>query len=266
MTEQARRMLGAFSELGATDTTCFLGQWPYRLSAAADADALRSYAARLGLRTIWVSHLASLFGFDTRSGNEAALAACAGDPRFRVFATIDARDPGWQDELDEMVAAGAQGVRVAPGFHRYDVASVRPVLDACAERGLPLQVIARLDDARVRHPLSPAIDIEVHRIADLVRDSSASPLLLTGLNRADWTELDRHLGDDAPEWLRLDLWHVNGPTHVVDRLADDPERWVFGSGFPLQTPEATALQLMASALSPDALRAIVSGNAAAVSG
>jgi predicted TIM-barrel fold metal-dependent hydrolase len=266
MTAQARRMLGSFAELGATDTTCFLGQWPYRLSAAADADDLRSYAARLGVRSIWVSHLASLFGFDTRTGNDAVFAACADDPMFRVFATIDAREPSWQAELDDMVAAGAQGVRVAPGLHRYDVADVRPVLDACAERGIPLQLIARLDDARVRHPLSPAIDVEVHRIADLVRDSPASPLLLTGLNRADWTELDRHLGDDAPEWLRLDLWHVNGPTHVADRLGANPGRWVFGSGFPVQTPEATALQLMASALSPDALRTIVSGNAAAVSG
>jgi predicted TIM-barrel fold metal-dependent hydrolase len=262
MTVEGRAMLRAFAGLGATDTTCFLGQWPYRLASAADADALHTYADRLGLRSLWVSHLASLFGFDTRTGNEAVLAACADDPLFRVFATIDPRDATWRDELDEAVDAGAQGVRVAPGFHRYDVSAVRPVLEACAERGLPLQLIARLDDARVRHPLSPAWDVEVHRIADLVRESPAHPLLLSGLNRADWIELNRHLGDAAPEWLRLDLWHVNGPTHVADRLGDDPERWVFGSGFPVQTPEATALPLAASSLPVEALRAITSGNAA----
>ncbi|PRB13264.1 amidohydrolase family protein [Microbacterium sp. MYb62] len=264
MTAHAHRMLRAFADLGATDTTCFLGQWPYRLSAAADAPALRAYADGLGLRSLWVSHLASLFGFDTRSGNEAVLAACAGDPLFRVFATIDPRDAAWLDDLDDAVDAGAEGVRVAPGFHRYEVASVRPVLDACVERGLPLQLIARLDDARVRHPLSPAIDLDVHRIADLVRESPAHPLLLSGLNRADWIELNRHLGDAAPEWLRLDLWHVNGPTHVADRFGDDPERWVFGSAFPVQTAEATALQLAASTLPVEALQAITSGNAAAI--
>lgn len=264
MTAQGHRMLREFAALGATDTTCFLGQWPHRLSAAADADALRAHAARLGLRVVWVSHLASLFGFDTRTGNEAVLAACADDPLFRVFATIDPRDATWEDDLQDAADAGAVGVRVAPGFHRYEVSRVRPVLDACAERGLPLQLIARLDDARVRHPLSPAVDLEVHRIADLVRDSPAHPLLLSGLNRADWIELHRHLGDDAPPWLRLDLWHVNGPTHVADRLGDDPQRWVFGSGFPVQTAEATALQLAASALSTDALRAIAVENAAAL--
>ncbi|MFK3677147.1 amidohydrolase family protein [Microbacterium sp. NPDC090218] len=262
MTAQGHRMLRAFADLGATDTTCFVGQWPYRLSSAADADDLRAHAHRLGLRSVWVSHLASLFGFDTRTGNEAVLSSCADDPLFRVFVTLDPRDPGWQDELDDAVDAGARGVRVAPGFHRYDVATVRPVLEACAERDLPLQLIARLDDARVRHPLSPAVDVEVHRIADLVRETPAHPLLLSGLNRTDWIELNRHLGDSAPRGLRLDLWHVNGPTHVADRLGDDPERWVFGSAFPVQTPEATALQLAASSLSAEALRAITSGNAA----
>jgi len=257
-------MLRAFADLGATDTTCFVGQWPYRLSAAADVEGLHGHADRLGLRSLWVSHLASLFGFDTRTGNEAVLAACADDPLFRVFATIDPRDPSWQDELDDAASAGAVGVRVAPGFHRYEVAEVRQVIDACVERGLALQLIARLDDARVRHPLSPAVDVEVHRIADLVRRSPPHPLLLSGLNRADWLELNRHLGDAAPEWLRLDLWHVNGPTRVADRLGDDPERWAFGSAFPVQTPEATALQLAASALSPAALSAITSGNAAAM--
>lgn len=264
MTAQARRMLETFAELGATDTTCFLGQWPYRLSAATDTGGLLDHAALLGLRALWVSHLATLFGFDTRTGNEAVLNACADDPLFRVFVTIDPRDPTWRDEFDELVDAGAQGVRVAPGFHRYDVDRVRPVLAACAERDVPLQLIARLDDARVRHPLSPAVDVQVHSIADLVRRSPAHPLVLSGLNRAEWTELNRHLADAAPPWLRLDLWHVNGPTHVADRLGDDPERWVFGSGFPVQTPQATALQLAASSLSGDALRAITSGNASAV--
>ncbi|MEU4014025.1 amidohydrolase family protein [Microbacterium sp. NPDC028030] len=264
MTGQARRMLGAFADLGAVDTTCFVGQWPYRLGAAADADDLRAHAERFGLRAIWVSHLASLFGFDTRTGNEAVLAACADDPLFRVVVTIDPRDADWTAQLDEAIGSGARGVRVAPGFHRYDVAGVRPVLEACGEHGIPLQLIARLDDARVRHPLSPAVDIEVHRIADLVREAPTLPMLLSGLNRADWIELNRHLGDAAPERVRLDLWHVNGPTHVADRLAEDPQRWVFGSGFPVQTPEATALQLAASALPAETLRAITSGNAAAL--
>lgn len=263
MTAEARALLRSFADLGATDTTCFVGQWPYRLSAAADADALRAHAERLGLRAVWVSHLASLFGFDTRTGDDAVLAACADDPLFRVFATVDPRESDWEDRLDEAVAAGVAGVRVAPGFHRYAVERAGAVLDGGAERELPVQLIVRLDDARVRHPLSPAVDIEVHRIADLVR-GRRQPLLLSGLNHGEWVELNRHLGDDTPADVRLDLWHVNGPTHVADALADEPDRWVFGSGFPVQAPAATALQLAASSLSDGTLQAITTGNAEAL--
>lgn len=264
MTDRGRMLLRNFAGLGATDTSCFLGQWPYRLGNAADVDGLRAYAARLGLRSVWVSHLASLFGFDTRTGNDAALAACAGDPLFRLFATIDPGQPSWHTELEWAAAAGFHGIRVAPGFHGRQPAQLQPVLDACQQHHLPLQLIFRLDDFRVRHPLSPAVDPQLHLVADLIRSCGETPVLLSGLNLAEWLELGRHLGDHVPRQVRLDLWHMNGPTHVADGLGNDPGRWVFGSGFPIQTPEATALQLAASTLGEDDVRAIVSGNASAM--
>ncbi|UNK70758.1 amidohydrolase [Microbacterium sp. H1-D42] len=256
MTAQARMLLSAFSQLEATDTMCHLGQWPYRLSAGSDADGLRVYAARHGLRALWVSHLSALFGFETRTGNEAALAACAGDDLFRFFAVIDPSEAGWREELDWAADAGAHGIRVAPGFHRYPVHLVADLIDAAAEHAIPVQVIARMDDARVRHPLSPAHDLEVRDLAELLRARPVHPLVLSGLNALDWHELSRHLGDDAPASVRLDIWHINGPTGVADGFADDPGRWVFGSGYPVQTPEATMLQLMASSLSADDLATI----------
>ena len=256
MTAEARMLLRAFSELEATDTTCHLGTWPYRLTAGAEVDDLRAYAARHGLQALWVSHLSALFGFDTRTGNAEVLAACAGDGLFRVFAVLDPSESGWQDELAWAADAGAFGVRVAPGFHGYPVALVAEVIDAAAARGMPVQLIARMDDARVRHPLSPARDLEVRDVADLVRARGEHLLVLSGLNDADWRELSRHLADDVPAGVRLDIWHVNGPTGVADGFADHPGRWVFGSGYPVQTPEATMLQLMASDLSQDDLRTI----------
>lgn len=254
MTAEGRMLLRAFSQQRATDTMCHLGTWPYRLTATADADDLRAYATRYDLRALWVSHLSALFGFDTHTGNEAALTACADDDLFRVFAVIDPSETGWRSELAWAASAGACGVRVAPGFHHYPPARVAAVIDVASEHGLTVQLIARMDDARVRHPLSPAHDLDVHRIADLVRARPEHPLVISGLNAADWQELGRHLGDAVPPAVRLDLWHLNGPNGIVDRL--EPERWVFGSGLPVQTPEATMLQLMASDLPPDALRTI----------
>ncbi|WP_345544920.1 hypothetical protein [Microbacterium jejuense] len=54
--------------------------------------------------------------------------------------------------------------------------------------------------------------------------------------------------DKLPGHVLLDLWHVNGPTFVGDTWGEEPGGWVFGSGFPVQTPEATMLQLVAAPL------------------
>ena len=67
----------------------------------------------------------------------------AHDPRFIAFTGVD---PGWlsADELvaliDEGLAAGARGVKIVlPAQRRYpDDEALRPVLETCAARGLPL--------------------------------------------------------------------------------------------------------------------------------
>jgi predicted TIM-barrel fold metal-dependent hydrolase len=264
MTARSRELLTGFARLEAIDTTCHLGQWPYRLAARASADDLRAYARRHGLRALWVSHLATLTGYDTRTGNEALLRECAGDPLFRPFAVVDPGAAGWRRELAWAAQSGFSGVRLAPGDHGTAPAALLPVLEDAAALGLPVQILARLDDARVRHPRSPARDVPMHELADLVRSAPAHPLVLSGLNRLDWLELSRHLGDDVPSHVRLDLWHVNGPTFVGDSWAADPGRWLFGSGFPVQTPEATMLQLVVAALDDGARARIAGGNAAAI--
>lgn len=245
----AAGLLAEFSAEGAVDTTCHLGQWPFRLSAAASADDLRTYAARHGLTRLWVSHLACLFGFDTRTGNEACLAACAGDDLFRVFAVLDPTEPTWPAELAEMRERGAVGIRIAPGFHGCSLSEALDVAAACRDADLALQVLVRLDDARVRHPRFLQREPQPHEIAAFLRATTDADVLVSGVRWDEWDEVVRHLADvDLPR-VRVDLWHVNGPLNIVDRMATEPDRWVFGSGFPVQTPEATMLQLTASGLS-----------------
>ncbi len=257
----AHAPLQEFSGWSAVDTSCHLGQWPYRLAASAGPAELREHARRHGLSEVWVSHLAALFGFDTRSGNEACLAAAPGDEVLRPFAVLDASEPTWPAELAWAERAGFAGIRIAPGFHSHRLADALELAAGCASAGLVLQVLVRLDDARSRHPLSCARDLEPREVADFVRAAPVVPLLISGLNWAEAGEVARHLGDQVPETVRFDLWHVNGPLGVADLLAEHPSRWVFGSGFPVQLPEPTMLQLTASRLAPDVLAAITRRNA-----
>ena len=257
---EALRLLDGFRAERAIDTTCHLGQWPFRREASASVGDLRAYAVRHGLSEVWVSHLASLFGFGTRAGNEQALRSCADDP-FRVFVVLDPTATTWERELRWAVASGAAGVRIAPGFHRYRSPAATEVAIACAELDLPLQVLVRLDDGRVRHPLLAVEDPRPEELAELLRAATDTRMLVSGLRIEEWEQTRRHLDDiDLPR-VHLDLWHVNGPLNIVDVLAKEEDRWVFGSGYPVQTPEATMLQLAASALETSELAALTSGNA-----
>lgn len=257
----ARRLLSSFAEADAVDVSCHLGQWPFRLQACADAGDLRAYARSHGIRAIWVSHLAALFGFDTRTGNEACLRVCAEDPLFRVFAVVDPTGEMWEDELIWALSEGAVGVRIAPGFHGYRLRQALPVAEACRARGLPLQVLVRLDDARVRHPRFQADDPHEEEIAAFLRGASGAAVVLSGLRWDEWQRVLPHLADAPPQGVLLDLWHVNGPFAVADAIGSEPERWVFGSGMPVQAPEPTMLQIAASDLDPAARAAIAGGNA-----
>jgi len=260
MNEPARALLESFSALGAIDATCHLGQWPFRLGAAATGASLTQRARRHGLSSVWVSSLAALFGFDTRTGNEACLAAADGRV-LRPFAVLNPGEHGWDDELAWVCGAGFAGVRIAPGIHGYPAPQAAELLAACTQAALPVQVLVRLDDARVRHPRWHAGDPGVPDIAELLMTRETGPILLSGLNWDQWDELRRHFGGQVPPGVLLDLWHMNGPNHVADALAQEPARWVFGSGFPVQAPEPTMLQLAASTLSATVLDAITRRNA-----
>lgn len=257
-------LLHAFREGGAVDTTCFAGAWPSRLAATANGGELTDYADRFGLSALWVSHLASFFGFDTRTGNESLLDVCAADNRLRPFLVVNPAEPGWERELDWARSVGAQGIRLSPGYHCYELNTgpVDELRAAAHEVALPLHVLLRLDDQRVRHPHVQVVESRVDQLADFLRPAGrAADIVVSGLNRGEWGELQGHLGGDA-EGVLADLWFVNGPTGVVDEIGREglQERFCFGSAYPVQTPEATALQLCVADLSPGQRHAIFRGN------
>lgn len=260
--------LDRFVRQRAIDATAFIGQWPFRLTSATSVGQLAGYADRYGLAGLCLSHLASLFGFDTRTGNEALFAEAAADPRCWPFAVIDPSEFGWQRELDWAVAEGAKGIRIAPGFHGYRLTdpSVGDLVAATGAVGLPLHVLIRLDDERVRHPRFRVDDPTTVEIAQFLQPAANERrIVVSGVNHWQWTEIDGLLGGVGPGVLG-DLWFVNGPLGVVDTLVAGGAggRFCFGSGTPVQAAAATALQLAAARIGDDELAALCAGNLTAL--
>lgn len=255
-----------FVQTGAIDVTAFVGQWPFRFQARADAAALGAMADRLGLSGLCVSHIASVFGHDTRSGNAALFAETAADERLWPFAVLNPAEPGWERELQWAAESGARGVRLLPGYHGYGLGDSRvaELVAALRTLRLPLAVCARLQDERLQHPRYQAETVPLHMLAELIAEAEGHPLLLSGLREHEWDAVLRFLpADQRRDHVICDLWYVNGPLAVVAALSKRGEAGTFayGSCAPLQVAEATALQLAAADIAEEDRYALCRGNA-----
>lgn len=256
-------MLDPFVAQGAVDLTAFVGQWPWRLQVSTDGPGLSAYANRLGLSALCVSHLASVFGFDTRGGNEALFDLVRADDRLLPFPILNPTAPG---ELTWLTSMDIRGIRLVPGYHGYSLTdpAVAHVADTAAELGIPLQVCVRLDDERIRHPRFHAPDVPIHELAELIRANPGRRLILSGLNTAEWNAVRTQLNStDDLSGVIADLWFVNGPVQVIRQLCKQGQagHFGYGSGTPIQTAEATALQLAVADIAAEHRRLLCHGNA-----
>lgn len=259
-------MLDPFRAENAIDMTAFLGTWPWRLQASAGPSDLGALADRLDLAGLCVSHLGSVFGFDTRSGNEALWDAIDTDDRLWPFAILNPTEPKVENELAWATTNGARGVRLTPGYHGYHL-SEPPCADLVAavrEAGLPLHVCVRLDDERLRHHRFRSEDVPIHELAELIRAHPGQPLVLSGLRSSEWDAVRAHLDHtDDTSHVIVDLWYVNGPAQVVQRICaqDQVDHYVYGSATPVQSAMATALQLATADIAPADRRKMCRGSA-----
>ncbi|TMV43597.1 hypothetical protein FE783_34965 [Paenibacillus mesophilus] len=265
------RLLEPFAAQRAIDLTAFIGQWPTRLQIRMDTAELSAMADRFGLEGVCVSHIASIFGFDTRSGNEALFKETSDDGRLWPFAILDPTEPGWELELDWAIREGARGVRLVPGYHCYSLLhpEASRFAHAVAAAGLPLHVCVRLEDERLRHPRLQTMAVPYHELAEFIRPHPAVPIVLSGLRYQEWYSISAHLNDgEIADRVLLDMWFTNGPIAAVADIcqSDVSARIGYGSCAPIQTPEATVLQIAAAAIGEESRAALSRGNAARVFG
>ncbi|MDF2720794.1 MAG: hypothetical protein K0Q59_469 [Paenibacillus sp.] len=267
----AMRLFEPFVKERAIDLTAFIGQWPSRLQIRADAASLSAMADRWELSAMCVSHIASIFGFDTRSGNEELFRETAGDARLLPFPIIDPSEFGWEHELAWAAAKGARGIRLVPGYHGYSLMSpqVASLIDRVRELSLPLHVCVRLEDERLTHPRFPAAVVPFDEIGECLRLCEDMPVIISGLRAREWGSVYEVLNaGHRTDRVLLDLWFTNGPIEAIASVCRSgmASRLGYGSNTPIQVAEATSLQLASAAITAEERSALCRGNAAALLG
>lgn len=258
--------LNPFIQQKAIDVTAFIGQWPFRLELQASAASLSEMADRLQLEYMCVSHIASIFGFDTRSGNEALFAELRSDERLLPVPILNPRGYAVDLELDWAEQMGAKGIRILPGYHDFTIQSAEcgSLIRKLINKNMPLHVSARLEDPRLQHPNWMTKSLSFEDLADLIRLCQDLPLVISGLRAYEWKKIEEVLNEgQSLDHVFLDLWFSNGPLEATAQVVKrgETDLFVYGSCTPLQVAEATVLQLATANIAEDERMKLCRGNA-----
>lgn len=250
------------------DVNAFVGAYPFRRVPGTSPEGLLTAMDRVGIDHAWVSHLPGLFWRDPTEGNAWLCRMTEEHRRLRPVPAIHPGLPEWEAELERVVALEVPAVRCDPTYYVLDPQGpeMSALARACGERGLPLILSVRLEDARQRHPHDAAPELPAAAVRHLIRAAPEMRLLVTYAERAFVEEV--HFGSTPDEAARI-WWDVSWiwgpPEDHLERLISTVgvERFVFGTGQPLRLPEASIAKLDLLDIPDDEKERLFSGNARA---
>lgn len=249
------------------DVSAWIGAYPFRDLPHPDAHVLVSVLEREGIAQAWVGSLPSVWHRDPTPANDALYAALA--PHAQVLVpspTVRPDWPGWEAALDEASRRGAPSVRTYPmQLGIPPTSALLPLLSqACAERGLVLQLTVRFEDLRQRHPMDSAADLTAAHIRAVVRADARVRVIVSGAGRELIEETHWSLTPSEHARCFWDWSWVWGPPedhlmHLVTTIGGD--RFVFGGYWPLRLIQAP---IASFSLLPGSLPGLTTTSAAAI--
>ena len=242
------------------DVNANLSRWPLRRTPCDELPRLVDSLLRHGVKHAWVGSLDGLFHRDLGDVNLRLAEDCRRERRVELvpFGSVNPLLPDWQDELRRCHQQHRMpGIRLHPGYHGYALAdpALAQLLDLAAQRGLIVQLVVRMDDVRVQHPLMRIPDVDTRPLAELVRARPGLRLvLLSAFPTLAGQDLKRLAAVDR---VWLDIATREGVGGVAELLKIvPPARVLFGSHLPLFPLESAVLKIREAALD-DRLRMAV---------
>ena len=179
--------------------------------------------------------------------------------------TINPMYDRWEDDLRLCQEdLGMKGIRLFPIYHGYavDGPEARRVLKACVERGIPVSIPSRIEDARQRHWMDPGQTVKADGIANLMIAVPGATVYIPNLRGA--------LGR-LPLWqneaVRDQSWYVDFSLSEVhgglELLASQSgsEHLIFGTHIPFSYPGVALVKRSLLSVDADTLERISHGNA-----
>jgi predicted TIM-barrel fold metal-dependent hydrolase len=243
------------------DTATYLGAWPFRPIEGTTASLARMMRAH-GLEQAVVSPLEGFFYTDSEAANERLLRRVRGRKGLWAAPILNLAVANWQMEMERLARSPqVRAVRIAPGFHGFQVAAARGAVEAAAELGLTTVVQIRMQDDR--HHRTPVPRIPDAPIDDIVALAAAVPegrVVVAAARAHDMLEQAEHIRQLPNLWL--DISHIDGLRGL--RTACDAvgaRRLLFATSWPFFYARSALLKVEEADIPRRALEGIRAGNA-----
>jgi len=237
------------------DANCLFGHWG-RANLDASLTAVVDALSRSGIRRAVLGSLRAAT-YDTESGNQEALEACAATEGFIPAGAVNLRKTlNAEREVAELAARGFRLLRLSREHEGWpmDYAPLEDALRAAADHALPVMIAALLPG-----------DLTI--LARLV-ESSGCPTIVTGVNVSHTPLLSEAVvvGRRCP-LLHFETSRLEG-ADTIDLMAQHlgVDRLVFGAGLPFQYANSALALVHDSTLSPEQREAVLQGNIARLMG
>jgi predicted TIM-barrel fold metal-dependent hydrolase len=253
------------SRPGIIDVNVSLSCWPFR---RLPGDALPGLVDKLragGVAQAWAGSFDGVFHKDIGGVNARLASACKKcQPGLLLpVGTVNPMLPGWQEDLRRCCEDYRMpGIRLHPNYHGYslDMPVFADVLSMAEDRGLIVQLVIRIEDLRMQHPLMQVPDVDVQPLPELI---AARPrlrvVMLNALKTFRSDIINTLIGAGQVYFEIAMLEGVGGISRLLEQVPVD--RLLFGSHFPFFIWESAALKLRESQLEPVQIDAITRRNA-----
>lgn len=247
------------------DVNANLSRWPFRRTPCDELPRLVATYRKHGVGQAWVGSLDGLFHRDIGGVNLRLAEACRQERSVELvpFGSINPMLPDWQEDVRRCAEDYRMpGIRLHPSYHGYrlDDPVFAQLLDLAAQRRLIVQLVVRMDDIRVQHPLMRIADVDTKPLAGLVKARPGLRLVvLNGLATLRGAQL-KPLAAMERVWFEIAM--REGVGGVASLLGEVPaSRVLFGSHLPLFPLESALLKMQESELTNSQRQAIEHENA-----
>ncbi len=247
------------------DVNVNLSRWPFRRLPFDDATSLFRKLKQSGVSQAWAGSFDGLLHRDIAGVNARLTDECkrVGSGMLLPVGSINPMLPDWQEDLRRCHEDHRMRIiRLHPNYHGYELDSneCHALCSLATKHGLVVQIVLKMEDVRMQHPLMQVPTVDVKPLQGLVEQHPDLRLVIT--NNYGTVSLDAAARLATTGKVYFEISHAERVGTLETLVRRVPfERLLFGSHFPFFNLEASLLKFRESHIGGAITEAIQRKNA-----